>query len=144
MQSQPRSNFEIREELEQMNTIDLSELSRLRMDIKDSLKHIADEEKELKKTASEIEELALSRMENEGMLTTKNHYSNIVIKEDKFPSVQDWGALVEFIKEHDAWQLFQRRLSASAFNEICEIIDGIPPGVEIFEKTTAKFTDTRR
>ena len=64
-------------------------------------------------------------------------------QEKSFPSVTDWQALVEYIKENDAWHLFQKRLSSTAFNEICEITGSVPPGVEIYETTTSKFVDNR-
>jgi len=134
---------DISQRIEALDTIDLDQLTALRMEIKDALATVRDEEKTLKRCAEAIEEKVRFRMESLGLATASTEFSRIVLKEDSYPSVSDWGQLVRFIKENDAWQLFQKRLSASAFNELCDIIGSVPPGVEIFTKTTAKFTDIR-
>ena len=61
-------------------------------------------------------------------------YKSVVTK----AVVRDWGATLEFIKEHDLWGMLEHRLSKTAVEEYAEAQGDVPPGVEITKETFAR------
>ena len=49
------------------------------------------------------------------------------VKESDFCSVADWNAVLDFVKEHDAWHLLTKGVSKTAVKEFIDSSDGIPP-----------------
>ena len=79
-----------------------------------------------------LNDVGLDRASNDRFTVSK--LSNVV------PSVTDWDALYEFIRENDAMYMLQRRLLASAYRELVEERDGEDiPGVAPFEQVTLSF-----
>ena len=57
------------------------------------------------------------------------------------PTVKDWDALYKYVKKKDAWDLLQKRVSATAYRErLDEKV--VVPGVEPF--TVTKLSLTKR
>lgn len=127
-----------------LDNLSIHDISNLRMVAKDAKKALSAIEKSVDVVIAGLEERALEFMQQQKMDTVNNEYANISKRKEAYPSVQDWPALIEYITENNAYQLFQRRLSKSAFDEVLSIncIDTLP-GVEIFEKEIVKFSDRR-
>lgn len=49
------------------------------------------------------------------------------VKESDFCSVADWNAVLDFVREHDAWHLLTKGVSKTAVKEFLDSSDGIPP-----------------
>ncbi len=53
---------------------------------------------------------------------------------DTIPRAADWGAIYEFIKTHDAFEMLERRLTKTFVNRYREINHGAtPPGVDVIQ-----------
>lgn len=61
--------------------------------------------------------------------------ANINVVTKKHASVHDWDALIKYMKENDAWYLFQKRIATKAYQETLEL-DGTDdlPGCATFEQ----------
>lgn len=45
-------------------------------------------------------------------------------------TVQDWGALLQYVIDNKAWELLTRRVSKDAVHEFLKEHNGLPPGVK--------------
>ena len=60
------------------------------------------------------------------------------------PTVKDWGKVYEWVHNNEAYHLFQRRLSATAFREELENRQGEEiPGIEAFDNKKLHLTTIR-
>jgi hypothetical protein len=57
------------------------------------------------------------------------------------PTVKDWDALYKYVKKHNAFDLLQKRVSATAYRERLDVKE-VVPGVEPF--ITTKLSLTKR
>lgn len=46
-----------------------------------------------------------------------------------FANVADWDAVVDFVKENDAWDMFEKRISKTAVRGYIDMNKEVPPGV---------------
>ena len=48
--------------------------------------------------------------------------------------VQDWDAVLDFIRKHELWSMLEKRVSKAAVEQYKEENDEFPPGVDIHEE----------
>jgi|SaaInl1SG_22_DNA_1037389.scaffolds.fasta_scaffold00839_6 hypothetical protein len=89
--------------------------------------------KELKEEFDRKQWELMQQMEDAGLDQAKSNSATVFVSKDTVPTVKDWDVLTKYIAENDAYYLFQRRVSASAWKELLEMGEDIP-GVEPFEK----------
>lgn len=135
---------QIKSDVFQNEDVTLPELSKLWRQCADEIKTVNAVVKALEEFKADIEERILLFMQTTGQNKLENPEITVVRSEEEYPSVKDWSALVGFMKEHEAFHLFQKRLSKTAFNEVCGMIDGVPPGIEIFKKEKINVKPTKR
>lgn len=46
-------------------------------------------------------------------------------------TVEDWQAQLEFIKQHEAWEMLEHRVSKSAVQDYITATGNIPPGLSV-------------
>lgn len=46
-----------------------------------------------------------------------------------FANVADWDAVVDFVKDNDAWDMFEKRISKTAVRGYIDMNKEVPPGV---------------
>lgn len=105
--------------------IDLYHLQRQhRLDLARQTEAAEKEERQLK---GEI----LERMQTEGLSSAGGKLLRVTLETEYEPTVTDYDKFYKFIKKHDAFELLQRRVSATAVKE--RWADGEQvPGVEKF------------
>jgi hypothetical protein len=61
--------------------------------------------------------------------------ANVNVTTRKHCSVQDWDALLAYMKENDAYYLFQKRISSQPYQDLLTL-EGLPdlPGCTTFEQ----------
>lgn len=99
--------------------------------------------KKLKEKRDDMQWTVMDRMEREGIERTGTETSNVFISTEFVPTVQDWDKLLTWIKESDNWYIFQRRISATAWRELCKT-EGQVPGVEPFEQKKLNMRKVRK
>lgn len=90
---------------------------------------IATRERELrenKKALDEIEGKILAEMLKAGTEAQRCDAGMYSIKRDTVPKVDDWPKTYDYIREHDAFELLQRRLSVTAWRERAEAGEDVP------------------
>lgn len=95
-----------------------------------------DLEKEIDALEEEMEELEASimaHMDTEGTTLTRGGRASVSILESEVPSVEDWDAVHEFVKKHDALYLLERRIALGAWRELKdagELMPGTTPVIK--------------
>lgn len=54
-------------------------------------------------------------------------------------TVADWEAVLDHVKEQDAWELLERRVSKGAIQQYRDVHDDLPPGVNWSEAQVVNF-----
>ena len=112
---------------------DMDALSQRLMEIRAERKLLADQDKELSAEFEELSNEVLQAMEEMGADATRTAHASLSKSVQVLPSVTDWDAFHQYIKENDAFYLLQKRVSSTAWREQLEL-DGEIAGTESFEK----------
>lgn len=98
-------------------------------------------DKEIKDQQETLQAFFLQRMQEMGGITSiATDYGTIYQDIDFKSSCSDWGSLFEYIKEHDAFDLLEKRLGKLAIKKFIEDNEGrLPPGVNVFKEATVKI-----
>lgn len=108
---------------------------RLR-DKRSEIKKAYEAEDEKYKAAQErLEGEMLRFLEENKMDSVRTEAGTFFRQEQITPSASDWSALYDFIREHNAFEFLERRVTKKAVKEYMEDHDGaLPPGVQVFRK----------
>lgn len=108
---------------------------RLR-DKRSEIKKAYEEEDAKYKAAQErLENEMLRFLETNKMDSVRTESGTFFRQEQVVPSASDWSALYDFIREHNAFEFLERRVTKKAVKEYMEDHDGaLPPGVQVFRK----------
>lgn len=55
-------------------------------------------------------------------------------------SVTDWESFYQYVRDHDAFYLLQKRVASAAYRELLQVEGVSPPGTEPMEKDKLSFT----
>jgi hypothetical protein len=123
-----------------MATINVSELVEIYIRIRtarNELKnHYEAEDGVLKEDLGHIEAELLSACNKAGADSIKTEYGTVMKKlTERFYGV-DWELFKNFVKENDALDLFEKRISQSNIKDLIAARpgEGIPPGVNVFRE----------
>jgi len=75
-----------------------------------------------------LREHALGEMAKERTETARGKLATITRVSREVPTVQDWEKVYKFVREHDATDLFERRIHRQAWRDRVEA-DGNVPGI---------------
>ncbi len=90
--------------------------------------------KKLEEKASELKAALITELERSGVPAIGCDTATFTLVQKEVPTATDWNALYRFIKEQDAFDLLQRRLSPEAV-EVRWSDDVVVPGVSKFPVT---------
>lgn len=107
----------------------IEELHRVREQVREQERCVKELKEEFDKKQWEL----MCQMEDAGLDQAKSDSATVFVSKDTVPTVKDWDTLTAFIAENEAYYLFQRRVSASAWKEMLEMGQEVP-GIEPFEK----------
>ena len=118
----------------------LDELSRRLIEIRNERRDIKAMDKALSEEFDEITQTVKSILEEMGVEATRTAYATLSLNKKIVPSVHSWDEFEAFVKKRDALFLFQRRVSAAAWQEMRELVQAElgddsaeVPGTEAFE-----------
>lgn len=80
-----------------------------------------------------LEASLFDRLDNEETIKACGKNAGVTITTLVVPNVTDWNAVHQYIIEHDACYLLEKRISAAPWRELLAMGDKIP-GTEPFEK----------
>ena len=109
--------------------------------VRDGIKDLQAQEKELNTLKRELESQIAIRMTEEGLEKISNGGRTLSLKKEIVPDVQDWDALHEHIAQTGEFELLHRRVSATAYREAVSLGANVP-GVTERELTKILFRST--
>jgi len=115
----------------------LAEYSKVREDIKE----LQAQEKELNTSKRELEAQISIRMQEQGLDKISDGNCTVSLKNEIVPTVENWDILQEHISITKQFELMHKRVSATAYREA--IASGMDiPGVKSTELTRINYRST--
>jgi len=108
--------------------------------LNERIKDVNDQLTDLKRAKLNIELSIIEEMDTEGLSLARTDFGTVSVNKTDVASVKDWPKFEEYIYEHKALYLLQRRPSDPAYRD--EIAaHGDLPGVETFTKVKLSLTN---
>lgn len=111
----------------------LGDLIESLADLREQKRKLSDEYKKVDEQYKELEAQLLNRLDQEGAQFSGSSKHRATVSEVVVPSVTDWDAFYEYVKENDALYLFEKRVASAPWRELVESGEQIP-GTEPFTK----------
>jgi phage host-nuclease inhibitor protein Gam len=83
-----------------------------------------------------VENMLLGAYQELGVDSIKTPEGTAYISNRTSATVANWDSLFEWIRDNDAWEFLERRVSKTAVEEFKEKYKDIPPGVNYREEKT--------
>ena len=109
--------------------------------VRDGIKDLQAQEKELNTLKRELESQIAIRMTEEGLDKISNGGRTISLKNEIVHDVKDWDALQQHVAETGEFELLHRRVSATAYREKVALGTSVP-GVADRELTRINYRST--
>ncbi len=84
---------------------------------------------ELKAKMSKLEAWLMQKADDEGVTSFKTSAGTAFVTSTDFANVADWDAVLTFIKNHDAFDMLERRVSKTAVRSHMDETGEVPPGI---------------
>lgn len=119
--------------------VDMNRMVRAYVKLRDARSALKKEfdgkDSELKAAQERLEGEMLRFLEANKMDSVRTDAGTFYRQEVVIPSAADWKLLYDFIRENDAFEMLERRITRKAVKEYMEANnDALPPGVQIFRK----------
>lgn len=97
----------------------------------------------LKIKQQRVENALLAYMNESGQVSGKTPYGSFYKQEEIKASGSDWGALYEWIKENDAFDCLEKRITRTFVSQYMKDNNGaIPPGVSVMREFVVRVRKT--
>jgi len=83
----------------------------------------------IKKNMALLEAWIKDKADEQGVTSFKTPMGTAFMVTNDFASVADWDAMVKFIKDNDAYDMLEKRVSKTAVRGYIEANKTVPPGV---------------
>jgi hypothetical protein len=90
---------------------------------------IKDQVKELKDKMAKLEAWIKTKADAEGVTSFKTAHGTAFVTTNDYANVADWDAVLSFIKENDAYDMLEKRVSKNAVRGYIEQRKEVPSGV---------------
>jgi len=101
-------------------------LRRKREEIEASVKVEVDE---IKAKMAKLEAWLMQKADEDGVTSFKTSKGTAFISSTDFANVADWDAVLTFIKNNDAFDMLEKRVSKSAVRALMDETGSVPPGI---------------
>lgn len=111
------------------------------MELRHRKRELNDQLKELDEEYKALESRIMETMDREGTRLTASSRTRVSISESTVPTVTDWEAFEQYVKENDAMYLFERRVASKPWRELQESGERVP-GTEPFTRRSLSLRQT--
>lgn len=102
-------------------------------------KQFDEEIAQMKEEEGEIKKKIIAALRAQGLEKGSGEKYTASITQSIYPRVTDWDRVYAWVKKTSAFEIFERRISKSAFKERYEAGEGIP-GIDAFEDEDLSLT----
>lgn len=85
---------------------------------------------DVKNKLGKLEAYLLQKLSADGSNSVKTDHGTAFITTTSYASVANWSAVLQFVKDQDAYHMLEKRVSKSAVVDYMEQHNEVPPGVE--------------
>jgi hypothetical protein len=85
--------------------------------------------KGIKDNMTKLESWIKEKADAEGVTSFKTNHGTAFLTTNDYARVEDWDAMLGFIQENDAYDLFERRVSKTAVRGYIDMNKAVPAGV---------------
>lgn len=97
----------------------------------------------LKVKQNKIEAALLAYMNESGQVSGKTPFGSFFKQEEIRPTGSDWGALYEWIKDNDAFDCLEKRITRNFVSQYMKDNNGaVPPGVSVMREFVVRVRRT--
>lgn len=83
----------------------------------------------LKAKMEKLEAYLKTQMDAQGLTSFKSDYGTAFLTTTDYANVADWDAVLKFVRETDAYDMLEKRVSKIAVRGYIEQTKAVPPGV---------------
>lgn len=116
-----------------MSTPNIGDVIRTYMKLRDQKAAIEAETKErvadLKAKMEKLEAYLKAQMDAQGLTSFKSDYGTAFLTTTDYANVADWDAVLDFIRENEAYDMLEKRVSKIAVRGYIEQSKAVPPGI---------------
>ena len=84
---------------------------------------------EIEAKMDKLEAWIKEQADTQGVTSFKTNSGTAFLTTVDFANVADWDAILKFVQENDAYDMFEKRISKSAVRGYIEKLKNVPPGV---------------
>lgn len=92
----------------------------------------------IREQMGKIEAWLQNQLQMQGLQNFKGASGTAFLKQVSSATVEDWEATLAFIKDNNAWELLERRVSKTVVEDFVESTGNIPPGVNLKRETVVQ------
>lgn len=90
---------------------------------------VKEQVKVIKEKMDKLESYLKLKMDEDGLTSFKSEYGTAFMTTNDYANVADWDEVVQFAKENDAYDLFEKRISKNAVRGYIDLNKSVPPGI---------------
>ena len=114
-------------------TPNIGDVIRTYMKLRDQKAAIEAETKErvadLKAKMDKLEAYLKAQMDAQGLTSFKSDYGTAFLTTTDYANVADWDAVIRFIRDNEAYDMLEKRVSKIAVRGYIEANKAVPPGI---------------
>ena len=84
----------------------------------------------IKANMTKLEAFLKAKLDADGLTSFKTEYGTAFLTTTDFANVEDWDAVLRFIREEEAFDMLEKRVSKTAVRGYIEANKEVPPGVK--------------
>lgn len=84
----------------------------------------------IKADMAKLEAFLQAKMDADGLTSFKSEHGTAFLTTTDFANVDNWDAVLQFIREEEAYDMLERRVSKAAVRGYIEANKEVPPGIK--------------
>ena len=110
-------------------------------ELRERKRELTEQLNEIKAEYEELEREIMQNLDDFGIDLARGTMAKVSISESEVPTVEDWDAFYDYVRQEDAFYLFERRVAARAWRELYQSGE-LVPGTAPFTKRTLSLRKT--
>lgn len=83
----------------------------------------------IKANMAKLEAFLKAKMDADGLTSFKSEHGTAFLTTTDFANVEDWDAVLRFIREEEAYDMLEKRVSKTAVRGYIDANKEVPPGI---------------
>jgi len=83
----------------------------------------------IKADMAKLEAFLKAKMDADGLTSFKSEHGTAFLTTTDFANVEDWDAVLKFIREEEAYDMLEKRVSKTAVRGYIDANKEVPPGI---------------